>query len=253
MIILKSPREIEIMREAGRRLASVHKKAREALRPGMSTYELDKLIHSFILEEGGKPSFLGYQGFPASSCISLNDTVIHGIPSKDIILEEGDVVSLDLGLIYQEYHSDAARTLFVGQVDEEKKKLVSVTKESFFKGLEFCRQGYRLSDISHAIQNHCESQGYSVVREFTGHGIGKDLHEDPAIPNYGKPGRGPRLTPGMVLAIEPMINLGKKDIFMEKDGWTVRTSDGRPSAHYEHTVLITESDPELLTWGDEEC
>ncbi len=251
MIILKSAREIDIMREAGRRLARVHKRAREAIRPGMSSFELDRLIHQFIIEEDGKPSFLGYQGFPASSCISLNDTVIHGIPSKDIIFKEGDIVSLDLGLIYQEYHSDAARTLFVGQVDEEKKKLVSVTKESFFKGLEFCREGYRLSDISSAIQRHSEAHGFSVVREFTGHGIGKDLHEDPAIPNYGEPGRGPKLSRGMVLAIEPMINLGKKDIFMERDGWTVKTMDGLPSAHYEHTVLITEAEPELLTWGDE--
>lgn len=251
MIILKSPREIELMREAGRRLANVHRRAKEAIRPGMSSFELDQLIYEFIREEEGIPSFLDYQGFPASSCISLNDTVIHGIPSKDIIFKEGDIVSLDLGLIYQGYHSDAARTLFVGQVDEEKKKLVAVTRESFFKGLEFCKEGYRLSDISHAIQTYCEGHGYSIVREFTGHGIGKDLHEAPAIPNYGNPGRGPRLSAGMTLAIEPMVNLGKRDIYMEKDGWTVRTSDGLVSAHYEHTVLITEDEPELLTWGDE--
>lgn len=252
MIILKSSREIELMREAGKRLANVHRKSREVIKPGMNSFELDQLIYEFIREEGGVPSFLNYQGFPASSCISLNDTVIHGIPSKDIIFKEGDIVSLDLGLIYQGYHSDAARTLFVGQVDEEKKKLVAVTRESFFKGLEFCREGYRLSDISHAIQTYCEGHGYSIVREFTGHGVGKDLHEDPAIPNYGKPGRGPRLSAGMTLAIEPMVNLGKRDVYMEKDGWTVRTSDGLVSAHYEHTVLITEDEPELLTWGDEE-
>lgn len=252
MIILKSPREIELMRKSGKRLARVHKKAKEAVKPGMSTYELDKLIHDFILEEGGTPSFLGYHDYPASSCISLNNTVIHGIPTKDEIIEDGDILSLDLGLIYQGYHSDAARTLFIGQVDEEKKKLVEVTREAFFKGLAFCKEGYRLSDISHAIQVHCEDHGYSIVREFTGHGIGKDLHEDPAIPNYGKPGRGPRLQAGMTLAIEPMVNLGKRDVYMEKDGWTVRTSDGLVSAHYEHTVLITEGEPELLTWGDEE-
>lgn len=252
MIILKSPREIELMRESGKRLARVHKKAKEAVKPGMSTYELDKLIHDFILEEGGTPSFLGYHDYPASSCISLNNTVIHGIPTKNEIIEDGDILSLDLGLIYQGYHSDAARTLFIGQVDEEKKKLVEVTREAFFKGLAFCKEGYRLSDISHAIQVHCEDHGYSIVREFTGHGIGKDLHEDPAIPNYGKPGRGPRLQAGMTLAIEPMVNLGKRDVYMEKDGWTVRTSDGLVSAHYEHTVLITEGEPELLTWGDEE-
>lgn len=252
MIILKSPREIEIMREAGRRLAIVHRKAKEALKPGMSSYELDALIHQFILDEEGIPSFLGYQGFPASSCISLNDIVIHGIPSKEQIFAEGDIVSLDLGLIYQGYHSDAARTLFVGRVNEKKEKLVRVTREAFFKGLEFCREGQRLSDISHGIQHHCESKGFSVVREFTGHGIGKDLHEDPAIPNYGKPGRGPRLRSGMVLAIEPMVNQGSREIYLEEDGWTVRTSDGCASAHYEHTVLITDGEPELLTWGDEE-
>lgn len=241
------------MREAGRRLATVHRRAKDAIEPGMSSLELDALIYRFILEEGGTPSFLGYQGFPASSCISLNDVVIHGIPSKDEIFKEGDLISLDLGLIYQGYHADAARTLFVGQVDAEKEKLVQVTRDAFFKGLDFCRQGLRLSDISHAIQTHCETHGFSVVREFTGHGIGRDLHEDPAIPNYGKPGQGPRLRAGMVLAIEPMVNEGLREIFLEEDGWTVRTADGRSSAHYEHTVLITDGDPELLTWGDEEC
>lgn len=252
MIIIKSAREIELMREAGRRLATVHRQARNIIRPGMSSYELDKEIHQFILDQDGIPSFLDYQGFPASSCISVNDVVIHGIPSKEEIFEEGDIVSLDLGLIYQGYHADAARTLFIGQVDEKTKKLVRVTREAFFKGLDFCYENQRLSDISHAIQSHCEAHGFSVVREFTGHGIGKDLHEDPAIANYGQANRGPRLRPGMALAIEPMVNQGSREIRLESDGWTVRTLDGCNSAHYEHTILITDGDPELLTWGDEE-
>ncbi len=251
MIILKSPREIELMREAGKRLAFVHRGARELLKPGMSTWELDQAIAKLIKDQGGIPSFLNYQGFPACSCISVNDTVIHGIPSKDEIIREGDIVSLDLGLIYEGYHADAARTLCVGEVKDETKRLVQVTRESFFEGLAFCREGYRLSDVSHAIQTHCENSGFSVVREFTGHGIGKDLHEDPSIPNYGEPGRGPRLRAGMVLAIEPMVNQGDKAIRMEADGWTIKTIDGKPSAHYEHTVLITGDDPELFTWGDE--
>lgn len=252
MIILKSPREIEIMREAGKRLALVHRGAREALKPGMSTWELDQVIATLIKEQGGIPSFLNYQGFPACSCISVNDTVIHGIPSKEEIIRDGDIVSLDLGLIYEGYHADAARTLCVAEVKDETKTLVQITRESFFKGLAFCREGQRLSDISHAIQTHCELHGFSVVREFTGHGIGKNLHEDPAIPNYGSPGRGPRLRAGMVLAIEPMVNAGSKAVLMEEDGWTIKTMDGKPSAHYEHTVLITEEEPELLTWGDED-
>ena len=252
MIILKSPREIELMREAGKRLAFVHRGARELLHPGMSTWELDQAIAKLIKEQGGIPSFLNYQGFPACSCISVNDTVIHGIPGKNEIIREGDIVSLDLGLSYEGYHADAARTLCVGTVKDETKQLVQVTRESFFKGLAFCREGYRLSDLSHAIQTHCEHHGFSVVREFTGHGIGKNLHEDPAIPNYGDPGRGPKLRAGMVLAIEPMVNAGGKAILMEADGWTIKTVDGKPSAHYEHTVLITGDDPELFTWGDEE-
>lgn len=246
MIVIKSSKEIELMQESGRIVALVHESIKQAIKPGITTADLDVIAERIIVENGAKPSFKGYHGFPASICASVNDEVIHGIPGGRV-LEEGDIISIDVGAFKNGYHADAAKTHPVGSISDADMALIEATRQSFFEGLKFCREGYRLSDVSHAIQAFAESLGYGVVREFVGHGVGQELHEDPPIPNYGTPGRGPRLTKGMVLAIEPMINQGTHKVAMLDDDWTVVTQDGKPSAHYEHTVLITEDEPVLLT------
>lgn len=246
MIVIKSKHEIELMQESGRIVALVHEAIKEAIKPGITTGELDQIAEKLILEHQAMPSFKGYGGFPASICASINDQVIHGIPS-DKVLKEGDIISIDVGALKNGYHGDAARTHPVGKVSENALKLIKVTEESFFEGLKFCRVGYRLFDISNAIQKYAEDQGFSIVRDYVGHGIGTKLHEEPAVPNYGPAGKGPRLVPGMVLAIEPMVNEGGFNVRTLGDDWTVVTKDGRLSAHYEHTVVITEHDPILLT------
>lgn len=246
MIVIKSSNEIELMQESGRIVALVHQKIKEALKPGITTAELDEIAERVIVENGGVPSFKGYHGFPGSICASVNEEVIHGIP-RDLVLKEGDIISIDVGALKNGYHADAAKTHPVGKVSDELLSLIEATKQSFFEGLKYCRVGYRLSDVSNAIQTYAERMGYGVVRDFVGHGVGRKLHEDPPIPNYGAPGRGPRLEKGMVLAIEPMINHGDYRVKVLDDEWTVVTVDGQPSAHYEHTVVITDDEPILLT------
>ena len=246
MITIKSDNEIELMREAGRVVAITLEKVREAIKPGISTKELDRIAENEILKYKMIPAFKGYNGFPASTCISINEQVVHGIPSGRT-LEEGDIVSVDVGTIYKGYYGDAARTFAVGEIDEAKSKLIRVTEESFFEGLKFCNSQYRLTDISNAIQKYVEGNGFSVVKDFVGHGIGSDMHEEPQIPNYGKAGRGPRLQKGMVLAIEPMVNIGTDEVEVLQDNWTAITADHKPSAHYENTVAITDGEPIILT------
>ncbi|MFP4478468.1 MAG: type I methionyl aminopeptidase [Candidatus Izemoplasmatales bacterium] len=247
MIKLKSNREVELMREAGRIVALAHQATRDFIKPGISTKDLDDLIENVIRENDAIPSFKNYNGFPASACISVNEEVVHGIPSKKRILKDGDVVSVDIGAIYKGYHGDSAWTYACGEISNDAKRLLEGTEESLFKGLELAKAGNRLSDISHAIQKHAESLGFSVVREFVGHGLGRELHEDPQIPNFGLPGRGPKLKAGMTLAIEPMINLGNKDVRVLTDGWTAVTRDRSISAHFEHSILITKTGYEILT------
>ena len=234
------------MRKACKITAAARALAGEMVKPGITTGAIDKAVHDFIVAQGAKPSFLGYRGFPASTCISVNNTVIHGIPGG-YKLKEGDIVSIDVGAYYQGFHGDCAATFPCGTISAEAQRLIDVTKQSFFEGIAFARRGYRVSDISHAIGAHVESNGFSVVRSFVGHGVGAQLHEEPEVPNYGNPGRGPRLVPGMTLAIEPMVNEGVYDVRVLKDGWTVVTTDGKLSAHYENTVLITDGEPEILT------
>lgn len=246
-VTIKSAREIELMREAGRLLEIVHNELKEAVRPGISTLELNNIGEKVIRGFGCVPNFLNYNGFPASFCISVNDEVVHGIPKKNRILHEGDIVSIDAGLIYQGMHSDAARTYGVGQISPEAQKLIDVTRESFFRGIEFAKAGHRLHEISAAVGDYAESFGYGVVRDLVGHGIGKALHEDPQVPNFRQRSRGIRLIPGMTLAIEPMINAGRADVEWLDDDWTVVTEDGSLSAHYENTILITDGEPEILT------
>ena len=246
MIILKSQKEIEIMREAGKIVAETHEILRSAITPGISTLELDKIAEENIRKYNAIPSFKGYGGFPGSICASINEEVVHGIPGSKII-KEGDIISIDIGACYKGYHADAAKTHAVGIISEEDRKLIEVTKESFYEGLKFAKLGCRLSDISHAIQTHVEKNNFSVVRDLVGHGVGKQLHEDPQIPNYGSPGKGPKLKEGMVLAIEPMVNAGKFHVKMLGDGWTIVTIDSKKSAHYEHTIAITEDGPLILT------
>jgi len=246
MISIKSPREIELMRAAGRIVAEAHELLEEVIKPGITTLELDTIAERHIRKSGAIPAFKGYNGFPASICTSVNEQVVHGIPGP-IVLREGDIIGIDIGAIYNGYNGDAARTYGVGTIDAELQRLIKVTEESFFKGIEFAYAGRRLSDISHAVQKHVESAGFSVVRDFVGHGIGKAMHEEPQIPNYGPPGKGPRLVAGMCLAIEPMVNLGRYTVKILSDGWTVVTTDGKPSAHYENTILITNGEPEILT------
>lgn len=252
MIHIKSMKEIEAMKAAGEILAKAHKKAKSLIMAGISTSELDMAIQQEIVSHGAVPSFLDYRGYPASSCISLNDTVIHGIPSPKEILKPGDIVSIDIGVYYDGYHGDAARTYGVGQLNPRHQQLIDVTRQSFFEGLVFCQPGNRLGDVSHAIQSYVEQNQMSVVRMFTGHGIGKSLHEDPSVPNYGPAGRGLKLAPNMVLAIEPMVNLGSHHVKVLDDDWTVKTTDKSYSAHYEHTVWISQDGPVLLTAGDED-
>ena len=246
-ITIKSAREIELMKEAGRILEIVHEEMAKALRPGMSTLEIDKLGEEVIRSYGCTPSFLNYNGYPASVCVSVNDEVVHGIPSSKRIIKEGDIVGLDAGVIYKGYHSDAARTHAIGEVSEEAKKLIRVTRESFFEGIKYAKEGNYLFEISAAIGKYARERGYGVVRDLCGHGIGAQLHEAPEIPNYEMGRRGVRLRKGMTLAIEPMINIGTHEVEWLDDDWTVVTEDGSLSAHYENTVLITEGEPVLLT------
>lgn len=246
MITLKSPHEIELMRRAGKITAAARALAGEMVKPGITTHEIDRAVEHFIRKQGAVPSFLHYNGYPASACISVNDEIIHGIPGKRV-LREGDIVSVDVGAYIGGYHGDCAGTYPCGQVSDEALRLIRVTQDSFFEGLKFAREGYRLSDISHAVQTFVEANGYSVVREYVGHGIGRNMHEAPEVPNYGKPGHGPRLLRGMTLAVEPMVNAGTAAIKQMSDGWTVKTADGKYAAHYENTILITAGDPELLT------
>jgi len=247
MIIIKSDRELAVMRRAGRVVALVWEALEEAIRPGVSTKELDALAETTIRKLGARPAFLGYQGFPASICTSVNDEVVHGIPSEKVVLEEGDILSVDLGAIVDGFYADAAFTVAVGKVPREVKRLLEVTEESLYKGIEMMREGHRLSDISNAIQSHVEGAGFSVVRQYVGHGIGRSMHEDPQIPNFGPPGVGPVLRKGMVFALEPMVNMGHWKVQVGPDDWTVRTEDGSLSAHFEHTVVVTDGEPEVLT------
>ena len=246
MIIIKNGHEIDAMRQACKITAAARALAGEMVRPGVSTKQIDKAVHDYIVSQGAKPSFLGYHGFPASACISVNSTVIHGIPGG-YVLKDGDIVSIDVGAFYKGFHGDCAATFACGAVSADAQKLIDVTKQSFFEGIRFAKRGHRVSDISHAIQTYVESNGFSVVRSFVGHGVGAQLHEEPEVPNFGQPGRGPRLLPGMTLAIEPMVNIGTYDVKVLRDGWTTVTADGELSAHYENTVLITDGEPEILT------
>ena len=247
MIIIKSDQEIDIMRESGKVTAHILKELENFIKPGISTMDIDQFVETTILSNNMIPSFKGYNGFPASACVSINNEVVHGIPDAARFLKEGDIVSVDVGCTYKGYISDAARTYPVGAISPQAQKLIDATRDSFFEGLKFCRPGYRLSDISHAIQQKAESEGFSVIRDFVGHGVGRAMHEEPQIPNYGKPGRGPRLGRGMVFAIEPMINQGTFEVDVLADNWTVVTLDGKLSAHYENTVVITDDEPELIT------
>lgn len=246
-VSIKSNREIELMREAGRLLAIVHEEMAKIIRPGITTLDIDRKGEEIIRSFGCVPSFLNYNGYPASICVSVNDEVVHGIPHKDHFLDEGDIVSLDAGLIYQGYHADAARTIAVGQIHPEVQRLMDVTKQSFYEGIKYARPGYHLNDISKTIQKFVEENGFSVVRDLVGHGIGQRLHEDPEIPNFSQKRRGIKLQPGMTFAIEPMVNMGEYDVAWLDDDWTVVTEDGSFSAHYENTILITEDEPEILT------
>ena len=247
MIVLKTNRELALMREACIISAGALKLAGEAVEPGVTTAEIDKIAHDYIIRCGAEPNFLNYNGYPASICVSVNEEVVHGIPRKDRILQSGDIVSLDAGLIYKGYHSDAARTYPVGDVAPEVQKLIDVTKQSFFEGIKQACAGNHLYDISNAIDDFIKPYGYGIVRDLVGHGIGTSLHEDPQIPNFRQHRRGIKLMPGMTLAIEPMINLGRYDVEWLDDDWTVVAEDGLPSAHYENTILITDGDPEILT------
>ncbi|MBR5359566.1 MAG: type I methionyl aminopeptidase [Lachnospiraceae bacterium] len=246
-ISIKSEREIQLMRESCKILAKVHEEMAKIIRPGISTYDIDKFGASLIREFGCEPNFLNYNGFPASICVSVNEEVVHGIPNKHKILQEGDIVSLDCGLIYKGYHSDAARTYAVGTVSAEVQQLMDVTKQAFFEGIKYAKAGNHLFDISNAIDDYVSGFGYGIVRELVGHGIGTALHEDPQIPNFRQNRRGPKLAAGMTLAVEPMINMGRADVEWLDDNWTVVAEDGLPSSHYENTILITDGEPEILT------
>jgi len=246
-ISIKTEKEIELMQESGRILALVLKELENYIKPGISTLEIDKKCYELIKGYGCRPSFLNYNGFPASLCVSVNNEVVHGIPDKDHILKEGDIVSLDCGVIYEGYHSDAARTVPVGEISEEAKKLIEVTEQSFFEGIKHAKAGKHLHEISEAIQAYVESFGFSVVRDLVGHGIGRNLHEEPQVPNFKQRSRGPKLAPGMTLAIEPMVNAGRYHVYWADNNWTVLTRDGSLSAHYENTVLITDGEPKILT------
>ena len=254
MITIKSKREIELMKEACKLTAMTYEYIEKIIKPGMSTWELDNLAEKFIRDHGGIPAEKGYPSevrgvpdFPGSLCVSINDVVIHGVPSKDIIIKDGDVVSIDTVVLKNGYNGDAARTYLVGNCSKEAKQLVEVTKQAFFEGLKYAKAGNRIGDISHAIETYVRSFGYNLVREFQGHGIGKEMHEDPGVPNIGKAGKGPRLEAGMTICIEPMVMAGKQDIWELEDGWSIATQDGSLTAHYENTILITENEPKVLT------
>ena len=254
MVTIKSDKEIKLMKEACRITGLVYKELEKYIKPGLSTMDLDRFADKIIRENGGIPAQKGYPSgikgvppFPATLCVSINDEVIHGIPSEKKIIHDGDVVSIDLVVYKDGFNGDAARTFIVGKGSDEAKRLVDVTKKAFFEGIKYAVKGNRIGDISHAIGEFVESNGFNVVREFQGHGIGREMHEDPGIPNYGKAGRGIRLEPGMTLAVEPMVIAGNRDIYQDNDGWTILTDDGSLSAHYENTILITEKEPEILT------
>lgn len=246
MIAIKNIHEIETMRQSGKITAAARALAGSMVKPGVSTREIDRAVYEFIVSQGATPSFLNYSGYPASTCISINETVIHGIPDGRR-LQEGDIVSVDVGAFWHGFHGDCAATFACGEISPTAQKLIDVTKQSFFEGVKFARPGYRISDIGHAVQTYAESNGFGVVRAFIGHGVGRKMHEEPEVPNYGKPGRGPRLVPGMVIAIEPMITEGTYEVKVLSDGWTTVTADGKLAAHYENTVLITDGEPEILT------
>lgn len=247
MIVLKTTRELTLMREACRISAGALRVAGEAVKPGVTTAEIDKIAYDYIISQGAKPSFLNYEGFPATACISINNEVIHGIPSKKRVLKEGDIVSIDLGATINGYHGDNAATFACGKISDEAQRLIDTTRESLYEGIKAAKFGNRVGDIGYAVQQYVEARGYSVVREFVGHGVGASLHEAPEVPNYGTAGRGVRLVPGMTIAIEPMINLGQPQIYVEPDGWTVKTTDGKLSAHFEHTIAITADGPVIMT------
>ena len=247
MIYLKSKEEIALLREAGRVVAQTHQELKKHIKPGISTYQLDMIAEEFIRSKGCTPSFKGYGGFPGSVCISINDTLIHGIPSKNIVLKDGDIVTIDIGACYKGYHGDSAWSYMVGDCSEEAKKIMMVTEQSLYEGLKQAKPGNRVGDISNAIQCYVESFGYSLPEDYTGHGVGRDVHEDPAVPNVGEANRGPRLKVGMVIAIEPMVNAGTSDTYTLEDGWTVKTADHRLSCHFEHTIAITEDGYEIMT------
>jgi methionyl aminopeptidase len=251
MLSLKSHHELEAMRMAGYLSAKTLELAGKSLRPGMTTKELDTILHDYIVSKGAKPSFLGYGGFPGCACISINNEVIHGIPGKRVI-EEGDIVSVDVGAYIDGFHGDNAKTFIVGEADQSVKDFVKTVEQSLYEGIKMARKGNRIGDISHAVQTYAEERGYGVVRKFVGHGVGRKLHEDPEVPNFGPAGRGVRLLPGMTIAIEPMINMGSANIKVLPDGWTVETVDKSLSAHFEHTVAITDGDPIILTSPTEE-
>ena len=246
MIICKTPRELDIMREAGRIVALTHQELQKHIKPGVTTKELDTIADRFIRQLGAIPSFKGYNGFTGSICASVNEELVHGIPGGRV-LAEGDIISIDIGAKYKGYHGDSAWTYPVGTISEEDERLLKVTEESLYKGLDEAKAGRRLSDISHAIQAYAEAEGFSIVREYVGHGVGQDLHEDPQIPHYGPPGKGPRLKQGMVLAVEPMVNMGSRYVRTLSDNWTVVTTDGKNCAHFEHTIAVTEEGYEILT------
>lgn len=247
MIKIKSQEEIEIMREAGRITRDTLKVVENSIRVGISTKELDKIAFDFIKSQNATPSFKNYCGYPATICASVNDTIVHGIPSNDIILKEGDIISIDVGAKYKGFHGDAARTFPVGKIDAKAKRLIKITEQSFFEGIKDLKSGAFVGDISHRVQTFVEKNGYSIVRELVGHGVGRQMHEDPMVPNYGKAGSGPRLNANCVIAIEPMVNMGERYVKFMPDGWTCKTKDGLPSAHYENTVLITDDGVEILT------
>lgn len=246
MVVYKTDEEIELIREGGKILGQAHAEVAKIIKPGVKTRELDECAYAFICDNGGKPSFKGYNGFPGSLCISLNDQVVHGIPGNTE-LKSGDIISIDCGVFFKGFHSDSAYTYPVGIVSDDLLNLLKYTKESLYKGIEFASAGNRIGDIGNAVQQYVEDLGYSVVRELVGHGIGKSLHEAPEVPNYGKRGKGFKLEEGLVLAIEPMVNLGKKNVVQEDDGWTIRTADRKPSAHFEHTVAVRKGKADILT------
>ena len=250
MIIIKNENQLAAMRQACRITAAARALAGEMVRPGVSTKQIDKAVHDYIVGQGAKPSFLGYNGFPASTCISVNNAVVHGIPG-DYILRDGDIVTVDVGAKFKGFHGDCADTFPCGTVSAEAEKLIRVTRRSFYEGMRYATRGHRVSDISHAIQTYVESNGFSVVRSFVGHGVGAQLHEEPEVPNYGTAGHGPRLLPGMTLAVEPMVNAGTWEVRVLRDGWTAVTADGKLSAQYENTICITDGEPEILTVVEE--